>query len=392
MKISPVLLLIITLLCSTLTRAQTGKDTTTSSLRASLLTCSPGSELYSTFGHTAIRVTDSTSGMDIVFNYGTFDDRDPQFYTKFTKGLMRYALSAYPFSDFLQEYSYEGRGVIEQELNLPPQNRKALFEALKENNTEANRYYNYYFYTDNCTSRARDMITRYAGDSVTLGNVLPPKGFTYRNLIHQYLDSSGMYWSKLGIDILLGANLDKKAGNISAMFLPDYLMKGMDNAKLGVKNTPLISQKQTVLPATPLPAQSKTAVSPVMFFAVLLIAITAMSVMNKEGLNRALKVFDILFFLFLGILGILLATLWMIRVDEVCRANYNLLWAIPTHFVAAIALLFAAKKSWLRKYFRIICLLTGLVLVCWFFLPQQLNPAIAPILGLILVRSFYRSK
>src|SRR5687768_17292459 len=80
-------------------------------LRISLLTCSPGEELYSSFGHTALRVTDSTAGNDIVFNYGTFDDSDPQFYVKFTKGIMIYELSVYPYADFLREYQMQQRGV-----------------------------------------------------------------------------------------------------------------------------------------------------------------------------------------------------------------------------------------------------------------------------------------
>jgi hypothetical protein len=234
------------------------------------------------------------------------------------------------------------------------------------------------------------MITRHAGDSVILATVLPDKKITYRNLIHQYLDSSGMLWSKLGIDILLGANLDAAADNKGAMFLPDYLMKGMDKAK--VDGRPLVSKTITILPAAALSGESKTALAPVMFFAILLLTITALSVMNKDSFNRALYIFDVIFFLFLGLLGTLLLTLWIIRVDDVCRNNYNLLWAIPTHLIVAPALLINARRIWLRKYFRIVTMLTGLALVCWFFLPQQLNPAIAPILGLILVRSFYRSK
>jgi hypothetical protein len=390
MKIAPVLLFVSALLCSTIVKAQTGTDSSDCRLRVSLLTCSPGDELYSTFGHTAIRVIDSARSLDHVFNYGTFDDRDPQFYSKFTKGIMLYALSAYPFSDFVYEYSSAGRGVIEQELQLSCENEKALIHALMRNNTEDNRFYNYYFHTDNCTTRARDMITRHAGDSVILATVLPDKKITYRNLIHQYLDSNGMLWSKLGIDILLGANLDAAADNKGAMFLPDYLMKGMDKAK--VDGRPLVSKTITILPAAALSGESKTALAPVMFFAILLLTITALSVMNKDSFNRALYIFDVIFFLFLGLLGTLLLTLWIIRVDDVCRNNYNLLWAIPTHLIVAPALLVNARRIWLRKYFRIVTMLTGLALVCWFFLPQQLNPAIAPILGLILVRSFYRSK
>lgn len=389
MKKTPVLLIVLTLFCATL-KATPGTDSTECRLRVSLLTCSPGEELYSTFGHTAIRVIDSSRVLDFVFNYGTFDDRDPEFFLKFTKGLMLYSLSAYPFSDFVSEYQSAGRGVTEQVLNLSCQQKQALIHALMTNSTEANRHYYYYFYTDNCTTRARDIIVKYAGDSVQYGQVLPSPKTTYRNLIHQYLDSTGMTWSKFGIDILLGAHLDAKADNKGAMFLPDYLMMAMD--KTIADGRQLVSSSTVILSPAPISGNARTAISPVMAFAILLIAITAISVMNKEWASKLLTGFDFLFFFLLGALGVLLLTLWLIRVDEVCRNNYNLLWAIPTHLVVAPALLFNAKKQWIRKYFRIVCMLTGLALLCWFFLPQQLNPAIAPLMGLILVRSFYRSK
>ena len=56
------------------------------SSQISLLTCSPGEELYSAFGHTGIRVTDYKNDFDVVFNYGTFDFDQPGFYTNFLKG------------------------------------------------------------------------------------------------------------------------------------------------------------------------------------------------------------------------------------------------------------------------------------------------------------------
>jgi hypothetical protein len=116
-------------------------QTDSCNLRISLLTCSPGEELYSTFGHTALRVIDHSNGMDLVFNYGTFDDSDPEFYTKFTKGLMLYALSAYPYSDFVREYQAEQRSVEEQVLQLNCTQKQALFNALRENAQEQNRFY-----------------------------------------------------------------------------------------------------------------------------------------------------------------------------------------------------------------------------------------------------------
>ncbi|HWJ90065.1 MAG TPA: DUF4105 domain-containing protein, partial [Flavisolibacter sp.] len=69
-------------------------------LRISLLTCAPGEELYSTFGHTALRVQDASEGSDLVFNYGTFEFT-PDFNIKFIRGKLLYSLSVESFSDFL---------------------------------------------------------------------------------------------------------------------------------------------------------------------------------------------------------------------------------------------------------------------------------------------------
>ena len=67
---------------------QAKAQTDSCTLRISLLTCSPGEALYSTFGHTAVRVTDRSTGMDMVYNYGTFEF-SPDFCTNFIQGKLR---------------------------------------------------------------------------------------------------------------------------------------------------------------------------------------------------------------------------------------------------------------------------------------------------------------
>jgi len=381
MNLRSVLFCIILLGCFSTATAQPD----TSHLRISLLTCSPGAELYSTFGHTAIRVTDSTRGIDMVYNYGTFDDRDPNFYAKFTKGIMVYALSNYSFSDFLMEYQYEKRGVIEQNLALNGDEKQRLYAALQENAKEQNRFYNYYFHSDNCTTRARDVVAQKSGATVVFKNILPPKIPTYRNLIHTYLDKNNQYWSKLGIDICLGSTFDKKVTNEEAMFLPDYLMAGFDNAT--ADGHPLVAQKQTVLPMTAEPPAGAL-MTPLFIFSILLIVTGLLSFSTNNRARRFLNIFDCIFFLFLGIFGILIVTLWAIRIDTVCRNNFNVIWALPTHFFIAFVVYF--KRKWLQQYFRIVFALTLLFAVSWFFLPQQFNMAVLPIMGIILMRSFFR--
>jgi hypothetical protein len=360
-------------------------QTDTSHLRISLLTCSPGMELYSIFGHTALRVTDSTHSMDMVYNYGTFDDRDPNFYAKFTRGIMRYAVSNYSYQEFLQEYQAEGRGVIEQELQLTGEQKQKMYAALQQNALEENRYYNYYFHTDNCTTRARDMIERKTGASLVFNNILPEKRPTYRNLIYTYLDKSKQSWSKFGIDLCLGSNFDARVTNDQSMFLPDYLMKGLDNAT--ADGHPLVMGTKTVVAAPPVPP-AENLVTPISLFSILLVITGLLSFSSNKWAQRFLNVFDSLFFLCLGIFGLLTVTLWIIRVDTVCRNNFNVLWALPTHFFVAFVVYL--KRKWLQQYFRVVFVLTALFTLCWFFIPQQINVGVLPLLGIILLRSYFR--
>ena len=88
------------------------------SLSVSLLTCSPGNDPASAFGHSGIRVTDHATGRDLVFNYGTYSFQEPHFLLKFLRGDLDYCLSINYFKNFKQSYERAGRGIVEQPMNL----------------------------------------------------------------------------------------------------------------------------------------------------------------------------------------------------------------------------------------------------------------------------------
>ena len=60
----------------------------------SLLTCSPGSEVYEIYGHTAIRVVDAR-GIDVVYNFGMFSFDEPGFVYRFVKGETDHFVACY---------------------------------------------------------------------------------------------------------------------------------------------------------------------------------------------------------------------------------------------------------------------------------------------------------
>jgi hypothetical protein len=353
------------------------------SLRISLLTCAPGEELYSTFGHTALRVQDGQKGTDYVFNYGTFEF-GPDFYTKFIRGKLLYFLSVQEFPEFMYEYQMQSRSIQEQMLQLSCAEKQKLYTALQINAQEQNRYYRYDFLFDNCTTRAGDIVAKNTDSPVVFKNILPEHPPTFRNLIHSYLDAGHQYWSKLGIDILLGAKLDRKVTNTEAMFLPDYLLKGFDSAS--VNNLSLVTPPQTIL-QMPSPLKDKSIFTPGVVFSLLLVIVVVVSLIHSNWVRLFIKVFDFLFFFILGLAGVLLLFMWFGTDHKVCQNNYNLLWALPTNVV--MAFLVHNKKQWVKKYFSIVFWLSIVFALAWFFLPQQMNNALFPIIILIIYRSWH---
>ncbi|HEY4149939.1 MAG TPA: DUF4105 domain-containing protein, partial [Chitinophagaceae bacterium] len=301
---------------------------------------------------------------------------------KFTRGIMRYSLSVWPYPDFMQEYKEEQRGVTEQVLQLDCNEKKRLVNALLDNAQEANRYYNYRFHTDNCTTRSRDMVSKYTDSPVYFKSILPEQHPSFRQLIHSSLDKGGQYWNKLAIDLLLGAHLDATVTNEQAMFLPDWLEKGFDSAVTA--GHPLVSQNIVLLPAAPL-QKADTWFAPMTLFVALLIIGLVLSFKRGRIATRVLTIFDTTLFLVTGLMGIVICALWITRVDTVCRNNWNLVWALPTH--AVMAFMPRKQKQWIRVYWTLVSVLLAGLLICWKLLPQEMNNALIPLVVLLLLRS-----
>jgi hypothetical protein len=338
-----------------------------------LLTCAPGTELYASFGHTALRITDSTVGMDIVLNYGTFDFSDPNFYSKFVQGKLDYYLSVESISNFLYLYQLEDRSVWQQELHLNCTEKEQIYLAVQQNLQGNNRFYRYDFLYDNCTSRVRDLLFKQKPilDSV---HIIAP-GTTHRQLIHEYLDKGGKSWEKLGIDILLGSLIDQPITQKQAMFLPEYLKKAVDSSKDLAVVTQTLHQSNITIAAT------KNHL-PLLTLSIIAIVLALIGFQQKKSLFG--KLADSLWLYLTGIIGILLVFMWFFTDHIVCQANYNLLWALPLNIFAAIGVW--KKPRWFKRYALLGAIMSGLTLAFFFFLPQVFNNAIVPILLLTLVR------
>lgn len=344
----------------------------------SLLTCGPGDDLYSIFGHTAFRLRDDSLNWDIVFNYGTFDFSD-DFYFQFAQGKLMYRLSIEPFESFYSGYEWENRWVREQVLALNHQQKQALFNYLDSNYRPENRYYLYHFFFNNCSTLPRDVLTSVLGSNFSFNVPTTTVDSSFRNIIDKYLVHQ--YWGDLGIDIGLGASCDDVCTDFQKTFLPDYLYHSLAISQLN--NRPAVASSGILLNNNPI-QHDFTLMRPDVLFWIFLLMMLALSFSPWKGLITFL---DITFFSVLGLCGWLIVFLWFFTDHNGTQQNWNLVWAIPLHFPLIFALLSKKPQKWIHLYLRITAVLAIFGLLGYFALPQSFNTDLIPILLLSAIRA-----
>ena len=198
-------------------------------VEVSLLTCGPGNEVYSLFGHTAIRVCQPSRGMDIVVNYGMFSFKQKYFILRFVLGLTDYQMGITTFDDFKAEYEYEQRWVFEQTLNLTSKEKSALLQAIDRNYKPENVTYRYNFFYNNCTTKARDLIAANIDGKIKY-NSATSEYPSFRELCHSKTFNNR--WSQFGNDLLLGIQADLPTNISEQQFLPENLEHDFSNATI----------------------------------------------------------------------------------------------------------------------------------------------------------------
>lgn len=352
------------------------------SSRISLLTCSPGEELYSAFGHTGIRITDYKNDFDVVFNYGTFDFSQPGFYTNFVKGKMRYMITTDRFSDFREQYVWEKRTVVEDEMSLPNEDKQKIFAFLYKNALPENREYYYEFFWDNCATRIRDVFEKNLGNRIQYntekGNFQKDK--TMHDMLRVYVWNRP--WVDYGFDLILGMPCEVAATPRNQTFLPDYLAEYFKCATVDGK--PLVTSHQTLIKFQD--AETDSAFTPLHLNLVLVFIGFVVWFFERRNKTHYFS-FDVLLFSVTGLLGTLFLSLWMFTAHYSVPQNFNLLWLLPTHLVVAFILLKKQKPQFLKYYFAFTYFLMIAVFISWKWLPQPLNIAAMPLVFLLSFRS-----
>ena len=347
----------------------------------SVLTCGGGQELYTAFGHSAFRVQDPMQGIDVVYNYGTFDFEAPNFYTNFARGRLIYTLSRQRFENFLYEYEYEKRWVKEQILDLDQNQKNDMIVFLENNYRPENRDYRYDFLYDNCSTKLPDILSQILGDQLNFQEDHLETRFTFRELIRQNLSTNS--WASLGIDLALGADIDREATAYQHMFLPAYVMYQLDNTLLN--GQPLVKRTRTVLNNQNLRWSSLFTVAPLFWLLLLLAFSLTITYIDFRNKTRS-RWLDFSLFLLSGIAGILLFFLWFFTDHNATVNNFNILWLFPLNLVAAFYLLRKSEPpAFIRPYLIGLCVLLVLTAVIWLFGLQVFSPLIGiPIMALLV--------
>ncbi len=351
----------------------------------SVITCAPGNELYSTFGHSAIRINDPVHGIDKVYNYGTFNFETPGFYMKFIRGKLDYMLSVERYRYFVMSYIQEKRAIKEQVLNLSLTQKSAIYKALEINAMPENMYYRYDFLKDNCSTRILKIINNAIQDSLNLPEKLSESKKTYREMLMPYLENKN--WERFGINLALGLPVDNTVSIEESAFLPDYLYKIFEKSEIKTSEgtEPLVKKENNLYLPTGKKIIKISPYSPSRISWILLILVLLLTIYEIRYRKYYLLLDKTLFFIF-GFIGLNILFLWFGTDHSSVINNQNIIWASPLYFIAAFLL-----KSENKKYLRIFLFLYSIIIVFGLitdlFIIQLFDKAVLPLELILIVRS-----
>ena len=355
------------------------------SISISILTCTPGTDLYAKFGHTALRVKDHTLHKDVVFNYGCFDGTANDFVFKFLLGQTDYLLEAEPYDYLVARYGYMGNGVKEQVLNLTQKEANHLLFLLLENIRPENQEYRYIWLYDNCTERARDMVEKAVGGKVVYeraGNNL-----TIRQMLHECLKEDP--WVSFGIDMILGAEIDQQTDKRIQMFLPDVFSAEADEAYIEERDgsrKPYIAATNSIIRETIVRKEASTLTSPLTVFGLVLAG--AVLLFAQEWKKKKYSLWwDVILHALQGVVGILIGFLFFFSSHPAVDSNWLIIIFNPIALLYAAWLIYSRRER-KKKYLSYVNLavMAGfmvVMLVC----PQSFNPAMWLLALTLLVRA-----
>ena len=343
--------------------------------KISILSIGEGPSLVDAFGHTAIRVKDAELKNDVVFNFGVYDFNSPNFYSNFVKGRPEYKLGIQNYNNLTQNYIRQKRYIVEHQLNLDQNSIKIIIDLLVEKLNDP--YYIYDYFRDNCTTRAADILIDKTNNKFKDNKLESESILSYRDLIHGKINENS--WAALGIDLCLGAIIDKKINTRETFFLPENLMNYLDLYEGDIiKRNIIYSPESDISYRENLP-------SPLLINLILSLIIVVITIFNFKS-NKWNKSLDTLIFLISGSIGILIIYLWFFSNHFAGAQNFNFLWAFPFNFAVIFAIYKNKIPNWSIGYIKLLIILIIFLFLHWATGVQKYNLTLLPIFVALLIR------
>lgn len=299
--------------------------------KVSVITCGPGKEIYSVFGHTALRIADPANRFDKVYNYGTFDFNTPDFALKFARGNLAYFLSVTSFDNFVYAYQIENRSLSEQVLQISREQAQQIYNALEVNLQPDNKYYRYQFFSDNCTTRIYNLLVESLNGHITTDTSYIGEQTSYRQLFNPYLEN--FPWVRLGMNIGLGIETDQKVSFKQRLFLPATLEQAISYSYLTNNNMPLVAEVNSLYsPIVDIQEQSSFTLSPLLLLNIFACMVISFSLLIHQKPQSKLLLDDMVFGS-TGVAGVILLLLWIFSLHTPTYQNLNLLWLNPLNLL-----------------------------------------------------------
>ena len=343
--------------------------------KISILSIGEGPSLVDAFGHTAIRVKDAQLKNDIVFNFGVYDFNSPNFYSNFVKGRPEYKLAIQNYSNLIQNYIRQKRYIVEHQLNLDQNSTKIIIDLLVEKLNDP--YYIYDYFRDNCTTRAADIVIDKTNNKFKDNKLESESILSYRDLIHGKINENS--WAALGIDLCLGAIIDKKINTRETFFLPENLMNYLDLYEGNIIKRNIIYSPESEI------SYRENLPSPLLINLILSLIIVVITIFNFKS-NKWNKSLDTLIFLISGSIGILIIYLWFFSNHFAGAQNFNFLWAFPLNFALIFAIYKNKIPNWSIGYIKLLIILIILLFLHWTTGVQKYNLTLLPIFVALLIR------
>ena len=333
--------------------------------RVSLLTCSPGTEVWQQYGHTAIRFEDTEREVDVVFNYGLFSFNEPHFIWRFCLGHTDYLVGAETYESFKKEYMERGSSITEQQLDLTSDEVTRFWNLITLECRPENRTYRYNFLYNNCSTKARDVLYKSLDTPVSIART---DSVSFRSVLHRF--NSAYPWTSFGIDLLLGVKADQPVAHDLQEFAPLSLEDSFSKAtRNGGKS--FVAGITVIQSPVDMKGGRHFTLTPVQTMILVLLITAIICTLELLTMKRQWW-YDVVIYSLQGITGIVVAFLFFFSTHPTVDSNVLVIVLNPLIFVLLPFILRQSRRHTFPWAAWVEMGLIVLLAVLWLFVQQDI--------------------